>query len=259
MLGAGASQSGDGSAVPPIAATTSTPEAARKRIQRETIWLLDDVELCAEGVGISSRKRAQHIWPWNDINLLVEAIDIFPYGDPRMRTAAWTMVAEQTNVECEDNIFDARRAQERCAQLISAMRAGEMHSLNVSGTKDQYEDREQLLTDLIEKIDNAEDMRRRSAVLEASGSQSRAASIDLNTASSQTGSTSKRRAAEWDMETFLKEDAEARRQEKDRRFELDKRRLALEERRLALEERRTKQMDKLIEQLLKRDSANRIV
>ncbi|KAI8817014.1 uncharacterized protein EV422DRAFT_622898 [Fimicolochytrium jonesii] len=198
----------------------------------------------------AKRRQRPSIRPVHDIALLKEAIAIFPYGKPRAAKAeAWMQMACNANTAVGADIFDERRARERCKTLVEAHRADDLLSLRASGTNEEYSEREQLLTDLTEMIDTgdltrAADAERR-AREEAQGEQlrlealeglsahrqgSRSASVSVD-GSDAPRQRARRDTGEWDIEAWLKEDAASRKEAYDRRFAMEQQRIAVDHRR----------------------------
>ncbi|KAI8816534.1 uncharacterized protein EV422DRAFT_571708 [Fimicolochytrium jonesii] len=211
----------------------------------------------------SANKRLQRklIRPCHDIVLLKEVINIYPYGVPRnVRAGAWQQGAKNANEGCREVIFDERRARDRTKHLVETMRRAEQESLRTSGKEEEYDEREQLLTDLIEMIDEGEVLKTtdkdkrdreeaqgkllRAQALEALGSCSQLASGYSSHEENEMPQSAKkrRRGLDLDMQEWLKEDAIAH-----------SRQLDLEERRIAAEEKRNEQMDTLIQFLFRWD------
>ena len=90
---------------------------------------------------------------------MTEVENIFPYGAPHKREeAAWYEVSRNFYQTLEPNRLSNKPNKDtikrRVNDLLAKWRKEELESLRKSGTDEDYEEKEQILTDLTERIDN---------------------------------------------------------------------------------------------------------
>lgn len=82
--------------------------------------------------------------------------DKLPQLVPRTkRTAAWLKLASECSKALGYRVT-LQQCQKRAAKLIQYARAKDLEALRVSGTSEEYNEREQLLDSILELLDNAE-------------------------------------------------------------------------------------------------------
>ncbi|KAJ3009487.1 UNVERIFIED_CONTAM: hypothetical protein HDU68_002645 [Siphonaria sp. JEL0065] len=96
-----------------------------------------------------------------DIALLKEVEQIQPYSAPHGKTAErWEQVTARFNNACafsDNKEASTKNCQARFTDLVKKFKQEEMESLRASGTEEEYSEREQLLTDLVDLMKEAED------------------------------------------------------------------------------------------------------
>ncbi|KAJ3007049.1 hypothetical protein HKX48_009333, partial [Thoreauomyces humboldtii] len=219
---------------------------------------------------ITGRKQRPHLLPRHDVYLLRETVSIFPFGERlKERARFWAKVVENANATLEQDVFDVKRARERITLLVGKMREQEMVSMRQSGTSEEYEERDILLTDLINMIDDIEVLKNgdkektekdeadgeylrnqamvglRDRSISRGRSRARKAEDLLGSsdeedeqANRMSKSHGRKRGRDAELLDYLEREAEEKQRAKERQLELEAQRLALDERRLLEESRR---------------------
>ncbi|KAF4043074.1 hypothetical protein GN244_ATG04548 [Phytophthora infestans] len=214
---------------------------------------------------ISKRKKAFRFVPSSDIMLLKETLKHRPWAASHGETlSAWSSVATGLKAALTSCTADGKACRRRFNTLLEVFRRDVLESLRASGSAEDYEEREQLLTDCMTlynehaqvKADKTEKEkreaeRRESASAEVAQSameglrRSRSESSE-NELSTPPPNKKKKKSSTEALVEFLDTKAEARisrEKQKERQLDLQERRLALEEQRL--EQDRDK-LDKLM-------------
>ncbi|KAF4040641.1 hypothetical protein GN244_ATG07152 [Phytophthora infestans] len=161
---------------------------------------------------ISKRKKAFRFVPSSDIMLLKETLKHRPWAASHGETlSAWSSVATGLKAALTSCTADGKACRRRFNTLLEVFRRDVLESLRASGSAEDYEEREQLLTDCM---------------------------------------TLYNEHAQVKADKTEKEKREAERQARNSREKQKERQLDLQERRLALEEQRLQQdrdkLDKLM-------------
>ncbi|ETN14304.1 hypothetical protein PPTG_07932 [Phytophthora nicotianae INRA-310] len=216
----------------------------------------------------SKRKKAFRFVPSSDILLLKEAVKHRPWAAGHGETqVSWSSVAIGLKTALPSCTADGKACRRRFNALLDVFRRDELESLRASGTAEDFEEREQLLTDCMALVDEclqakadktekekkeAERRDRASADVVQSAmegirrSRSKSPEDDVSTPSS---SKKKKRSSTEALVEFLDAKAETRstrEKQKERQLHLEERRLALEEQRLQQDREKT---DKLMEMM----------
>ncbi|ETN04913.1 hypothetical protein F441_14172 [Phytophthora nicotianae CJ01A1] len=98
-----------------------------------------------------TRKKAFRFLPSSDVLLLKEVTAHTPWAAAHGETnTAWTTVANELKNAISASTADDKACRRRFTALLDTFRREEMKSLRVSGTAEEYREREQLLTDCLE-------------------------------------------------------------------------------------------------------------
>ncbi|KAF4039907.1 hypothetical protein GN244_ATG07853 [Phytophthora infestans] len=202
------------------------------------------------------RKKAFRFLPSSDVILLKEVIKHTPWAAGHGKTeAAWGKVASGIKAALPLCTADGKACRRRFYTLMEVFKREELESLRASGTTEDYEEREQLLTDCFElteghaqqKADKTEKEKRDAERREAASADivrsamqgmrsKRYLSSDTELATPP--STKKKKRSSTDaLLGFLEDRASSR----NNRHSLKERQLQIDERRLALEEQRQQQ------------------
>ncbi|KAI9093491.1 hypothetical protein DFS34DRAFT_666271 [Phlyctochytrium arcticum] len=213
------------------------------------------------------KKKRPHIQPGYEIILLREIVKDFPPEKPSVqaRKEAWEAVSAACNRNraCGPDFGDPRRCSDRYALLLKKVRANELESLRATGVDEEFEERELLLTELINMTDELAvlEVKAKVAREESQGEKLRAAALTMmagktrpaDSGEEATGAGSsnpapcpdkgKGKKPKLDLGEWAMQEAAGQR-------ELEERRLALKEQRLVADRRRNDQMNSLLQLLL---------
>lgn len=100
------------------------------------------------------RKEQHRFWPERNIILLKEVISIEPYAAHRGQvTERWEKVAANYNKGVGiDGAINAERARKHFDKLLKEFKSQEATPLRASGTDEQYDEQDQLLADVKDRI-----------------------------------------------------------------------------------------------------------
>ncbi|KAJ3028475.1 UNVERIFIED_CONTAM: hypothetical protein HDU68_001622 [Siphonaria sp. JEL0065] len=122
---------------------------------------ISDAPGIPEAPTTDKRKQAYRFNAATDIALLKEIEHIQPYDAPHGQKAErWVEVSSRFNQACDfggNKTATPKNCQNRFEELIKRFKQDEMDSLRASGTEEEFNEREQLLTDIIELMQEAID------------------------------------------------------------------------------------------------------
>ncbi|GMF12415.1 unnamed protein product [Phytophthora lilii] len=111
----------------------------------------------ARSPSISKRTKAFRFLPSSDIMLLKEPLKHRPWAASHGETqAAWTSVATGLKAALISCTADGKACRRRFNALLEVFRRNELDSLRASGSAEDYEEREQLLTDCMTLVSLSE-------------------------------------------------------------------------------------------------------
>ena len=128
-----------------------------------------EAEIEQEGLRRSPRKQGRkeqfRFSAKDDIALLKEVISLFPYGEPHgMMGKAWETIYANFKKHCHQvgkktEAPTSAGLKRRIGELLKQWSKEEVHSLRKSGTDEDFEEKEMLLTDLTELMENIDQKR----------------------------------------------------------------------------------------------------
>ncbi|KAG9417097.1 hypothetical protein AC1031_001485 [Aphanomyces cochlioides] len=103
----------------------------------------------------SKRKAAFRFMTSSDIDLLKEVIHIQPFDAPHGQTAARWLVIESNLKAIYGESISSKGCRTRFGDLLLAFKQDTLTALRASGTDEQYDEREQLLQDIVDLMENS--------------------------------------------------------------------------------------------------------
>ncbi|GMF51004.1 unnamed protein product [Phytophthora fragariaefolia] len=210
--------------------------------------LAEVVDTAGGSAAKSKRKKTFCFLPSSDVLLLKEALKHTPWAAEHGDTqAAWYRVAIGLRGALPMCTADGKACRRRFSTLLDAFRREELQSLRASGTAEDYEEREQLLTGIIslKKVDKTEKEKRDAELHEAASAEvvrdataglRRPRSSDSSSESPSPSAPKRSKQTSTEMIADYLQAKEAarsnRREERQKQLHLEARRLDLEVQRL---------------------------
>ena len=107
----------------------------------------------AQAVVVKRRKPTFRFRAGADVDLLKEVMNLQPFDAPHGETASrWEAVANNLCSVYGDGSLVPKACRTRFDDLVEAFKTQQMDALRASGTEEEYEEREQLLQDIVDLV-----------------------------------------------------------------------------------------------------------